>query len=70
MNVLLTCKNEKDPIQNEGARVATSESHWQLVRGPIWRKFEIIQEFVIVLVSCKNEEEPNKHEGAGVAATL
>ena len=29
MIVLLTCKNEEDPIKNEGARVLTTFSHYK-----------------------------------------
>ena len=28
MNVLVTCKNEEDPIKNEGARVVTTMLHY------------------------------------------
>ena len=66
MNVLITCKYEEDPIQNEGARVVTtlysnfSDAQEQitlvLVAG-IWPKFELIQAFMHVLVTCKNEDD-------------
>ena len=29
MVVLVTCKNEEDPMKNEGARVATTFSHYK-----------------------------------------
>ena len=64
--VFLTCRNEEDPIKNEGAnklivrffrhsRAANSE-----VSGGIPPKFEPIRAFMIVLVTCKNEEDPIK----------
>ena len=30
MDVLVTCKYEEDPIKNEGARVVTTFSLWEL----------------------------------------
>ena len=41
MVVLVTCKNEEDPIKNEGARVVTtlfidfSDAHWQLTQKSV-----------------------------------
>ena len=75
--VLVNCKNEEDPIKNEGARVLTSllfyftDAQGQLpgnseVSGGIPLKFELIQAFIVVLVTCKNEEDPIKNEGARV----
>ena len=66
MHVLLTWKNEEDPIKNKGARVLTSlyvggffsDAQGQLtleVSGGIPPKFELIQALMIVLVTCKNE---------------
>ena len=65
MVVLLTCKNEEDPIKNRGARVFTtlyinfSDTQGQIteVGGGIWPKFELIQAFMHVLVTCKNEDD-------------
>ena len=51
MAVLLTCKNEKDLIKNEGARVLTR----------LYIDFSMV-----VLVTCKNEEDQIKNEGARV----
>ena len=31
MVVLVTCKNEEDPIKNEGARVVTTMLHYQSI---------------------------------------
>ena len=53
MVVLVTCKNEEDPIKNEGEKMNVP-------------KFELIQAFMYVLVTGKNEEDPIKNEGARV----
>ena len=74
MVVLVTCKNEEDPIKNEGARVLQNIIHRFLrlswadnsrVSGEIWPKFKLFQAFMHVLVTCKNEN-PIKNEGASV----
>ena len=65
MDVLVTCKYEKDPIKNEGARVDTTlYSNFSDARADnsgvgvgIWPKFELIQAFMHVLVTCKNEDD-------------
>ena len=71
MVVLYTCKNEKDPIKNEDARVLTrlyvfffrrSRAANSEVSCGILPKFELIQAFIVVLVTCKNEEDPIKNE--------
>ena len=64
--VLVTCKNEEDPIKNEGARMLTSllfdfsdaQGQLTLVSGGIPRKFELIQAFIVVLITCKNKKDP------------
>ena len=75
MVVLHTCKNEEDPIKNEGARVLTrlydiifrrSMATHSEVSGGILPKFELMQAFIVVLITCKNEEDPIKNEGARV----
>ena len=74
MVVLLTCKNEEDPIKNRGARVLTtvyidfSDAQGQItgVGGGIWPKFEFIQAIMHVLVTCKNEDDRFQNEGARV----
>ena len=76
--ILVTCKNEEDPLKNKDARVATTQnidfSNTQrqitAVRGRIWSKFELIRDVMDVLVTSKNKEDPNKNEGARVATTL
>ena len=66
MVILVSSKNEEDPINIEGARVATiqnidfSNTKGQLTpqsRGQIWPKFELIRDIVVNLVTCKNEED-------------
>ena len=52
MAVLVTCKNEEDPIKNEGARVAT-RLYVDFIDGGIWPKFELIRAFKHALVTCK-----------------
>ena len=84
MHVLGTCKNEEDPIKNEGARVFTrflpllvygdfsrrSRGANSAVLGPIWPNFELVRDLMDVLVTCKYEEVPIKNEGTRVDTTL
>ena len=73
MVVLLTCKNEEDPIKNRGAIVFTilyiifSDVQGQLTLVLVvvfWPKFELIQAFMHVLLTSKNEVDQIKNEGA------
>ena len=75
MVILHTCKNEVDPIKNEGARLLTrlyvvyfrrSRAAYSVVSCGILPKFELIQAFIIVIITCKNEEDPINNEGARV----
>ena len=77
--ILVTCKNEEDPLKNKDARVATtqnmdffkhSRADNSAFRSPSWSKFKLIQDVIDVLVTSKNKENPNKNEGARVATTL
>ena len=71
MVVLVTCKNEEDPIKNEGARVVTTLSI-DFFRRPraansevsdvILPKFKVTQAFMVGLVIYKNEEDLSKNE--------
>ena len=84
MHVLDTCKNEEDPIKNEGARVFTTflplKVYWDFSRrsraansavlGPIWPIFELVRDVMDFLVTCKYEEDQIKNEGARVVITL
>ena len=78
--VLVTCKNEEDPIKKEGARVLTRFSPLYVygnffrrsmaansaVLGPILPKFELVRDVMVVLVTCKYGEDPIKNEDARV----
>ena len=69
MGSLSACKNDEDPIKNEGARVVTilfihfSDAQGQLtpksVNG-ILPIFKLIRAFMVCLFTCKNEEDPSK----------
>ena len=72
MAVLVTCKNEEDPIKAEGARVLTtlyieifrrSRAANSAVRGRICPNFELIRTLIVVLITCKNGEDPFQTEG-------
>ena len=77
-DVLVTCKYEKDPIKNEGARVLTSlwgffrpsRAANSAVLGTIWPNFELVRDVIDVLITCKYEEDPIKNEGARVLTTF
>ena len=80
MHVLVTCKNEVNPIKNEGARAFTRFFHYKSmgifpdpqgqltpqVLCPIWPNFELVRDVMDVLVTCKYEEDQIKNEGARV----
>ena len=79
MGLLVTCKNEEDPIKNEGSRVVTtlfinfSDAQGQLTPKSVMescQKFKPIQAFTVGLVFCKNEEDPFKNEGTRVVTRL
>ena len=71
MIVLVTCKNEEDPIKNEGAIVVTTMLHYpsilrcskaanSLICDEILTKFRLIQAFMVVLLICKYEYDQFK----------
>ena len=74
MVVLLTCKNEEDPIKKEALECSqhytsifqTRKGSYSGVGGDIWPKFELIQAFMHIIVTCKNEDDRFKNEGARV----
>ena len=84
MHVLVSCKNEKGHIKNEGAGVVTTSlpmlvfgdffrQSWAVnsaVHCLIWPNFEHIRDFMVVFITCKNEEDPIKNEGARMFTTL
>ena len=61
--VLVTCKNEEDPIKNEGTRVLTSlyrffrcsRAAYSAVSCGIPPQFKLIQAFMLVFLTCKIE---------------
>ena len=64
MVVLVTCKNEEDPIKIEGPRVITtlsinflrcSRAANSIIGDGILTEFKLIQAFIVVLLICKNE---------------
>ena len=74
MVVLVTCKNEEDPIKNEGTsanKIFPVKSLWeffQTLKGSylccrIGPNFELIQAFMVIL-GFKNEKDPIKNEGS------
>ena len=76
MVVLVTCKNEEDPIKNEGANTTLfigghntiywffrrSRAAYSVVSDGILPKFKLIQLFMVGLVTCKNKEDPSKND--------
>ena len=75
MGLLVACKNEGDPIKNEGARVVTtlfinfSDAQGQLTPKSVMescRNLKLIQALIVVLIVCKNEEDPFKIESTRV----
>ena len=77
MGLLVACKNEEDPMKNEGARVVTTLLIFKMLKGAnfkigdgILTKFKLIQDLKVVLIVCKTEEDPFKIERARVVTTF
>ena len=81
MVVLVTCKNEEDPIENEGARVVSKMLHYpsilrcsraanSLIGDGILTKFKLIRDFIVFLLTGKNEEDQFKIESTRVVTTF
>ena len=79
MCFLVACKNEEDPIKNEGAREVTtliinfSDAQGELSPKSVMESsqdFKLIRAFMVGLVICKNEEDPSKNEGTRVVTTF
>ena len=76
--VLVTCKNEEDPIKIEGTRVLTSiyvgfsDAQGELICSQRWNTGEIgtHPSFMLILATCKNEKDPIKHFGTRVLTTF
>ena len=80
MRVLVICKNERDSIKNEFARVATKVSHYKsmgffLIRskaaysaalGPICPKFKLCPDFIIVLKTERMKKIRSKMKALGL----
>ena len=84
MYVLIICKYEKDPIKNSRENVMTlffplsvygnffrrSRAANSVVGGPIWPKFELIQDIMHVLISCKFEKDLINSNGEKVVKSI
>ena len=79
MGFLVVCKNDEDPIKNEGARVVTtlfidfSDAQEQITPVSTMgycRNSNSSEFFMVGLVTCKNEEDPSKNEDTRVVTTL
>ena len=62
---LITCKLEKDPINNNREKVVMSifrrsRAAYSVVSGGIWPKCKLIQVFMHVLITFKYEKGPIK----------
>ena len=73
MPILVTSNFDDNSIKNERASMETRFSHYKsmgdfldtqghltIVSGPIWPKFELVQDFMHVLVTCKYKEDRMK----------
>ena len=76
MIVLVTCKNEEDPIINEGARVLDQHyfvSIFRTLKGSSLRSSRSVLAEIPThpcFYACPREEDPIKNEGAGVLTTV
>ena len=79
MVILVSSKNEEDPIKIERARVATIQNiDFSNTKGQLTPQSEVgsgqnsnsvNRDIVVILVTCKNEEDPLKNKDARVATT-
>ena len=77
MVVLVTYRNEEDPIKNEGARVVTtdfSDAQGQLTPKSMMKSCQNLNssklKIMVGLVICKNKEDPSKNECTKVVTTF
>ena len=79
MSFLVACKNEEDPIKNEGTRVVTtlfidfSDAQGQITPKSEMEscpKFKLIRALIVDLFVCMNEEDPLKIESTRVVTTF
>ena len=72
MDVIITCKYEKDPIKNNQDK--SGNTVFQIITlpvametsGRIWPNFELIQDFKHVLIACKYEKDQMENRGENV----
>ena len=75
MVILVSSKNEEDPIKTEGARVATIQNiDFSITKGQLTPQSDLAEirthpRYCSFLVTCKNEEDPLKNKDARVATT-
>ena len=71
MNFLVACKNDEDPMKNEGARVVTLFINFSDAQGELTAK-SVMESCpkLVGLVICKNEEDPFKNEGTRMVTTF
>ena len=73
---LVACKNEEDPIKDEGARVVTtlfiifSDAQGQLTPKSVMGCCRNSSFNSVVLIVCKNEEDPFKIESTKVVTAF
>ena len=78
MVVLVTWKNEEDPIKIVDASVDNiihqflrcSKGAYSIIGYGILMKFKLIQAFIVVLLICKDEEDQFKVESTRVITFL
>ena len=83
MPVLVTSNFDDDSIKNELARMETAFSHYKsmgnfrrsratnsVVSGPIWPKFELVQDFMHVLVTSKYKKDRIKNNRENVETSF
>ena len=76
IDVIITCKYEKDPIKNNREKVATP--FFQIITlsvametiGWIWPNFEFIQAFMHDLIACKYEKDQMKNSRENVMTSF
>ena len=74
MNVIITCKYEKDSIKNrEKAATLLFNLNHNLLPWNHWLdldEFELIQAFMYVLIACKYEKDQMKNSGENVMTSF
>ena len=79
MVVLVTCKNEDNPIKNEGPRVVTtlsinflrcSRAAKSIIGDGISMELKLIPAFIVVHLICKNVYDLFKYKSIRVVTTF